>query len=48
MNKIQFAVLSGLLTWSSLSLATTKELLNVSYDPTRELYTPINQAYGTY
>ncbi|WP_269913596.1 sulfate ABC transporter substrate-binding protein [Acinetobacter sp. HY1485] len=48
MNKIQFAVLSGLLTWSSLSLATTKELLNVSYDPTRELYTSINQAYGTY
>ena len=48
MNKIQFAVLSGLLTWSSLSLAATKELLNVSYDPTRELYTSINQAYGTY
>lgn len=48
MNTLKFVTVSTLLAWSSLSLAATKELLNVSYDPTRELYTSINQAYGQY
>lgn len=34
-----------LLTFSNVALASTKNLLNVSYDPTRELYQDINQAF---
>ncbi|MBX9868432.1 MAG: sulfate transporter subunit, partial [Burkholderiaceae bacterium] len=34
-----------LLTFSNIALASTKHLLNVSYDPTRELYQDINQAF---
>lgn len=48
MNKIKLGVFSVLASLSSLTFAADKELLNVSYDPTRELYTAINQAYGSY
>lgn len=48
MKTLKLVTFSALIAWSSFSLAATKELLNVSYDPTRELYTSINQAYGQY
>ncbi|SDB87973.1 sulfate ABC transporter substrate-binding protein [Acinetobacter boissieri] len=46
-KKIKIAVVATLLSASSYSMAA-KDFLNVSYDPTRELYTEINQAYGQY
>lgn len=39
-------LLLGLLLWISPSLAESVELLNVSYDPTRELYQDFNQAFA--
>lgn len=53
MNKSQYNV-AGILLFTLLALLSTgsyaaakgKELLNVSYDPTRELYVDINQAFA--
>jgi sulfate transport system substrate-binding protein len=39
-------VLAGLL-WASSALAADVSLLNVSYDPTRELYVEFNKAFAT-
>ncbi|ENM3843981.1 sulfate transporter subunit, partial [Vibrio cholerae] len=36
------------LTFGSTALANDSTLLNVSYDPTRELYQEYNQAFTTY
>ncbi|ESK41317.1 hypothetical protein P256_00307 [Acinetobacter nectaris CIP 110549] len=47
LNQIKLGVFATLLGFSSLSFAA-KDFLNVSYDPTRELYTDINKAYGDY
>ncbi|MBF7682453.1 sulfate ABC transporter substrate-binding protein [Acinetobacter sp. B5B] len=46
-KKIKLAIVATLLSASSYTIAA-KDFLNVSYDPTRELYTEINQAYGQY
>ncbi|MCA0394880.1 MAG: sulfate ABC transporter substrate-binding protein [Proteobacteria bacterium] len=40
------ALLLGLATASGLAAAQTVELLNVSYDPTRELYAEFNDAFA--
>lgn len=45
-KKVKIAIIATLLGVSSYSMAA--DLLNVSYDPTRELYSEINQAYGKY
>src|ERR1700719_2596908 len=39
-------VVAGLL-WASSALAADVSLLNVSYDPTRELYADFNKAFAT-
>jgi ABC-type sulfate transport system substrate-binding protein len=41
-----YLLLLGLLLWISPGLAESVELLNVSYDPTRELYQDFNQAFA--
>src|SRR5262245_35640948 len=41
-----FRSLAALLLVSASAFAKTVTLLNVSYDPTRELYTAINQAFA--
>lgn len=46
-QKIKIAVVATLVSASTYSMAA-KDFLNVSYDPTRELYTEVNQAYGQY
>ncbi len=45
-NSLLFALL--VLFGAGLGPAKTIELLNVSYDPTRELYVDFNQAFATY
>lgn len=47
LNQIKLGVFATLIGISSFSVAA-KDFLNVSYDPTRELYTDINKAYGDY
>lgn len=47
MKIIQTSLLSALLAYSSFSFAA-RDFLNVSYDPTRELYNDINREYGKY
>lgn len=47
LNQIKIGLFAVLLGLSSVSIAA-KDFLNVSYDPTRELYTDINKAYGDY
>lgn len=47
LNQIKLGVFATLIGISSFSIAA-KDFLNVSYDPTRELYTDINKAYGDY
>lgn len=39
---------SALLLWGAPSFAKNVELLNVSYDPTRELYSEYNKAFAKY
>ena len=39
-------VIAGLLLWSGSALAAEVTLLNVSYDPTRELYVEFNRAFA--
>jgi sulfate transport system substrate-binding protein len=47
-KKIGFSVLVAVLIAPVLSLAAEINLLNVSYDPTRELYTEYNAAFAQY
>lgn len=47
LNQIKIGLLVSLLSFSSISFAA-KDFLNVSYDPTRELYVDINKSFGTY
>ncbi|MEB3766611.1 sulfate ABC transporter substrate-binding protein [Acinetobacter sp. MD2] len=47
LNQIKVGLLVSLLSFSSFSFAA-KDFLNVSYDPTRELYTDINKSFGAY
>lgn len=47
LNQIKIGLFAVLLGLSPVSIAA-KDFLNVSYDPTRELYTDINKAYGDY
>jgi len=42
------AILAGVLLLSSVALAKDVKLLNVSYDPTRELYREYNAAFAKY
>jgi len=46
MSRLSTLSLSITLALSSLVVQAQVRLLNVSYDPTRELYTDINQAFG--
>ncbi|MFT4020603.1 MAG: sulfate ABC transporter substrate-binding protein [Acinetobacter sp.] len=47
LNQLKVALLAGLLSVSSISFAA-KDFLNVSYDPTRELYVDFNKQFGAY
>ncbi len=47
LNQIKIGLLATLLSFSSISFAA-KDFLNVSYDPTRELYVDINKGFGAY
>ena len=47
-KKIGFSVLVAVLIAPVISLAAEINLLNVSYDPTRELYTEYNAAFAQY
>lgn len=47
LKNIKIGIIAALVSASSYSFAA-RDFLNVSYDPTRELYTDINQAYGQY
>ena len=47
-KKIGLAVLAAVLIAPVISLAAEINLLNVSYDPTRELYTEYNAAFAQY
>lgn len=46
-NQLKLGLLAALLSFSSVSFAA-KDFLNVSYDPTRELYVDINKQFGAY
>ena len=46
-SKIKLSVVAALISVSSLSSAA-KDFLNVSYDPTRELYEDFNKQFGAY
>ena len=45
-HKLVAALATGLLLTQSLAFAADITLLNVSYDPTRELYQDFNQAFA--
>ncbi len=47
LNRIKVGVLAALLSASSVTFAA-KDFLNVSYDPTRELYDDFNKQFGAY
>ena len=44
-SKLKFAVAAVLISTTSFSVAA-KDFLNVSYDPTREFYTKINEGFA--
>lgn len=46
-STLKIGVLAALVSITSLG-ATAKDFLNVSYDPTRELYEDVNQQFGAY
>lgn len=46
-STLKIGVMTVLLSASSLTLAA-RDFLNVSYDPTRELYDQVNQQFGAY
>lgn len=45
LSQLKLGVIAGLFSFSSFA---AQEFLNVSYDPTRELYTEFNQQFGQY
>ena len=46
-SKFKIGVLAAILSSTALSVSA-KDFLNVSYDPTRELYEDVNQHFGNY
>ena len=46
-SKLKLGIVAALLSVSSLNVVA-KDFLNVSYDPTRELYENFNKEFGTY
>ncbi len=48
MRLLKLGLLAALVSVSTLSSAATRDFLNVSYDPTRELYEDVNQQFGQY
>lgn len=46
-TKLKIGVLAALISASSFGVAA-KDFLNVSYDPTRELYDDVNKQFGKY
>ena len=46
-SKLKFAVVAALISTTSFSVAA-KDFLNVSYDPTRELYDNFNKQFATF
>lgn len=46
-TKLKIGVLAALISASSFGVAA-KDFLNVSYDPTRELYDDMNKQFGKY
>ena len=46
-RKLKIGVLAALLSASALSVSA-KDFLNVSYDPTRELYDNFNKEFSAY
>ena len=46
-TQLKLGLIAALVSTASLS-ALAKDLLNVSYDPTRELYVEVNQEFGKY
>ncbi len=47
LSKLKLGLLVALISTSSFTNAA-RDLLNVSYDPTRELYTEVNKEFGAY
>ena len=47
LSKLKIGVLSALVSVTSFGVAA-KDFLNVSYDPTRELYEDVNKQFGAY
>lgn len=47
LSKLKIGVLAALVSVTSFGVAA-KDFLNVSYDPTRELYEDVNQQFGAY
>ena len=47
LSKLKLSFIAALISASSFSSAA-KDFLNVSYDPTRELYTEVNHQFGAY
>lgn len=47
LSKLKLGLLVALISTSSLTNAA-RSILNVSYDPTRELYTEVNKEFGAY
>lgn len=47
LSKLKLGLVAALVSVSSFSYAA-KDFLNVSYDPTRELYTEVNHQFGAY
>lgn len=47
LSKLKLGLIVALISTSSLTSAA-RDLLNVSYDPTRELYTEVNKEFGAY
>src|SRR5690606_17106392 len=46
-NTLKFGVLAAVISATSFG-ATARDFLNVSYDPTRELYEDVNKNFGKY
>jgi sulfate transport system substrate-binding protein len=47
LSKLKFGVLAALVSVTTFGVAA-KDFLNVSYDPTRELYEDVNKQFGAY
>ena len=47
LSKLKLGLLIALVSTSS-AVSAARDLLNVSYDPTRELYVEVNKEFGAY